>query len=165
MRRVRQCRTTRGWPSTTAAGSARSPLIAKWRDLGRPEAALIGVQYRANDRGERKGPFVVRHAAAAPWLFAGTGLVDGSRFTGYGSPEGRFGIEIDATAPSSPQGTRVLAEIPNIYGAGLTAQMTYYETSAGAKVFAAGAFTLGGAASWEPVTRLLDNLWRHLARP
>ena len=138
---------------------------AKWRDLGRPEAALIGVQYRANDRGERKGPFVVRHAAAAPWLFAGTGLVDGSRFTGYGSPEGRFGIEIDATAPSSPQGTRVLAEIPNIYGAGLTAQMTYYETSAGAKVFAAGAFTLGGAASWEPVTRLLDNLWRHLARP
>ena len=139
--------------------------IAKWRDLGRPEAALIGVQYRANDRGRRKGPFVVRDTAAAPWLFRGTGLQNGSRFTGYGSPGGRFGIEIDATASSSPPGTKVLAEIPDLYGAGVTAQMTYYESRTGAKVFAAGAFTIGGAATWQPVRRLLDNLWRHLERP
>jgi hypothetical protein len=137
----------------------------KWRDLGRPEAALIGVQYRANDRGQRKGAFVVIDTALAPWLFMRTGLVDGSRFTGYGSPTGRFGIEIDATAPSSPPTTRVLAEIPDLYGPGLTAQMTYYETRTGAKVFAAGAFTIGGAATWQPVSKLLDNLWRHLARP
>ena len=138
---------------------------AKWRDLGRPEAALIGVQYRANDRGQRKGSFVVVDTAAAPWLFRGTGLVNGSRFTGYGSSAGKFGIEIDATAPSSPPETRVLAEIRDLYGVGLTAQMTYYETRRAAKVFAAGAFTLGGAATWQPVTKLLDNLWRHLARP
>ena len=30
--------------------------IAKWRDLGRPEAALIGVQYFHNDMGEHRGP-------------------------------------------------------------------------------------------------------------
>ena len=138
---------------------------AKWRDLGRPEAALIGVQYRANDEGQRKGPFVVLHHAAAPWLFRSTGLVNGSRFTGYGSVAGRFGIEIDATARSSPPGTLVLAEIPNLYGPGFTAQMTYYETAGGAKVFAAGAFTIAGAAIWQPVSRLLDNLWRHLAKP
>jgi hypothetical protein len=35
----------------------------------------------------------------------------------------------------------------------------------GAKVFAAGALTIGGAAAWQRVTRLLDNLWRHLERP
>jgi hypothetical protein len=138
---------------------------AKWRDLGRPEAGLIGVQYLANDRGAHKGPFVVRDAAAAPWLFRGTGLVDGSRFTGYGSPTGRFGIEIDATAPSSPPAIHVLADIRHLYGPRFTAQMTYYETRAGAKVFAAGAFTLGGAATWQPVERLLANLWRHLAQP
>jgi hypothetical protein len=138
---------------------------ARWRQLGRPEAALIGVQYRANDRGQRKGAFVVRNTAAAPWFFKGTGLVVGSRFTGYGYPAGPFGIEIDATTASSPRGTRVLAEIPNLFGPGVTAQMTYYETPAVAKVFAAGAFTLAGAATWRPVTRLLDNLWAHLQRP
>jgi hypothetical protein len=139
--------------------------VAKWRDLGRPEAALIGVQYRANDEGQRKGAFVVRDTAAAPWLFAGTGLVDGSTFTGFGYPAGPFGIEIDATAAASPPGTKVLAEIPDLYGPGITAQMSYYETPAGAKVFAAGAFTLGGAATWQPVTRMLDNLWAHLSTP
>ena len=39
----------------------------------------------------------------------------------------------------------MLAEIPNLFGPGFTAQMTYYETARGAKVFAAGAFTLAGA--------------------
>jgi hypothetical protein len=139
--------------------------IAQWRQLGRPEAALIGVEYRGNDRGERKGPYIVRRTAGFGWLFNGTGLAVGSRFTGFGYPTGPFGIEIDATAPSSPPGTQVLAEIPNLFGRGVTAQMTYYETTAGAKVFAAGAFTLGGAATTQPVARMLDNLWTHLARP
>src|SRR5262249_33769234 len=133
--------------------------VAQWRRLGRPEAALIGVQYRANDRGQRKGAYVVRQTAGFDWLFRGTGLHVGSRITGFGYPTGKFGIEIDATAPSSPPGTHVLAEIPNIYGPGITAQMTYYETRSGAKVFAAGAFTLAGAAISQPVERLLDNLW------
>ncbi len=31
-----------------------------WRDLGRPEAALIGVQYRANGKAPRR-PWIVRH--------------------------------------------------------------------------------------------------------
>ena len=131
---------------------------SKWRDLGRPEAALVGVQYRANDRGQRRGQWVVRASDTLPWVFAGTGLQNGSRFSSGG-------IEIDATAPSSPRGITVLAEIPDLYGRGLTAQMTYYETPAGAKVFAAGAFTLAGAV-WEPtVRRIIENLWARLAAP
>jgi hypothetical protein len=131
--------------------------VARWRSLGRPEAALIGVQYVGSDRGGRKGPFVVQDVARAPWLFEGTGLVTGSTF-------GRYGIEIDATARSSPRGTIVLAEIPHLLGR-RTAQMTYYETAAGAKVFAAGAFTLGGNATHVPVATLLDNLWLRLSQP
>jgi hypothetical protein len=43
--------------------------------------------------------------------------------------------------------------------------MTYYETGRGAKVFAAGAFTLGGNATHAPVATLLDNLWARLNQP
>jgi hypothetical protein len=144
----------------------------RWRDLGQPEAALIGVQYRANDRGLKKGSWVVGDDGATPWLFAGTDLRAGSRFA-------RGGIEIDKRAPASPSGLRVLAEIPNLYGPGLTAQMTYYETPSGAKVFAAGAFGLvesilepdkplpdPEARREEPAARrLLENLWAELSRP
>jgi hypothetical protein len=132
--------------------------IATWRELGRPEAAVLGAQYVASDRGWRKAPFVVRASRDAEWVFAGTGLEPGSRF-------GRFGIEIDRRTRHSPRGTVVLAEIPNLFGRGKTAEMTYYETPKSARVFAAGAFTLGGYAVYAPISTVLDNLWERLARP
>ena len=132
--------------------------IAQFRDLGEPEAALVGVQYV--DWWRRRypsRPFVVRSVAAAPWLFRGTGLRPGDHF-GRG-----YGIEIDARAPSSPPGTRVIAELPSIFGPGKTAQMTYYRTRAGAKVFAAGAMYFEGPQS--PATaRMSRNLWVKLRR-
>jgi hypothetical protein len=133
-----------------------------WRDMGRPEASLLGVQYRANDDGRRQQPFVVRGAASAPWLFAGTGLGDGSTF---GQELGGYGIEIDQMSPATPPGTIVLAEIPDVFGPGLTAQMTYYETPQGAKVFAAGVIDFGGSATLPTVSRMLSNLWARLAAP
>jgi hypothetical protein len=136
--------------------------IAEWRDLGRPEAALIGTQYRANDDGETQADFIVANMTSAPWLWNGTGLTTGSRF---GDDVGGYGIEIDETTPQSPPGTIVLAQIPNLYGPGLTAQMTYYETPAGAKVFAAGALDFGGSATLWPAKRMLDNLWARLSQP
>lgn len=135
---------------------------ALWRDLGRPEARLIGVQYLANDEGAKQGVFLVRNTAATPWLWEGTGLAEGSSL---GDFVGGYGIEIDATTVDSPPGTTVLAEIPNVFGEGLTAQMTYYETPAEAKVFAAGALDFGGSASTWPVRRLLENLWVRLSVP
>jgi hypothetical protein len=131
-------------------------LIGMWRDLGRPEAALVGVQYVAYGRHLR-GPYLVLNAGAAPWLFRGTGLRNGSSF-------GSFGIEIDRTTAASPPGTTVLAEIDNRQGRVLMGQMAYYETRRGARVFAAGAFTLAGSATRPYGARLLENLWRHLAR-
>jgi hypothetical protein len=130
-------------------------MIGLWRDLGRPEAALIGVEYLANDRGTHRGPWVVRHAEELPWLFAGSGLRDGMTI-------GSAGIEIDRTAPASPKGVKVLAEIPNLFGPGYTAQMTYYETPRGGQVFAAGAFTLAGSVLQSNIGKLIDNLWHRL---
>ena len=130
--------------------------IRKWRDLGRPEASLLGVQYRANDRGERRAPWLVRPAPAASWLFDGIRLQHGDEFGGAG-------IEIDATTPSSPVGTQVVAEIPDLFGPGFTGQMTYYETQEGSKVFSAGAFSLAGGIREPEVARLVQNLWQRLA--
>jgi hypothetical protein len=133
--------------------------VAQWRDLGRPEAALLGVQYFHNDSGEHRGKWIVRAAQSAQWLFEHTGLSNGSAVS-------NGGIEADHVTADSPRSTRIVAAIPNLYGRGLTAHMTYYETTGGAKVFAAGAFTLAGAVRNEPkVQQLLDNLFKHLSRP
>jgi hypothetical protein len=128
-----------------------------WRDLGRPEARLVGVQYVGSNHGATQGPFVV--APSAPeWLLAGTGLAAGNSF-------GRYGIEIDARSAASPPGTLLLASIPDVLGPGLTAEMTYYESAAGAKVFAAGALNFASSAGTPPVSGLLENLWTRLSRP
>jgi hypothetical protein len=135
--------------------------IGKWRDAGRPEARLIGVQYRANDDGQKQGLFTVQSTASAPWLWDATGLTDGATF---GQFVGGYGIEIDAMTPDSPPGTTVLAAIPDLFGPGIGAQMTYYETPAGAKVFAAGTLDFGGSATYWPMKRMLDNLWLRLSQ-
>jgi hypothetical protein len=136
----------------------RSERTARWRTLGRPEASLLGAQYRANDHGTHKGAWVVVHKRAAQWLWRGTKLRNGSRF-------GRGGVEIDSRAVASPPGTIIVARIPHIYGRGFNAEMTYYETARGARVFSAGAMELTKYARTPTIARLLDNLWRRLAAP
>lgn len=131
--------------------------VRMWRDIGRPEAALIGVQYIGNDMGEHRSPWIVRDVRAAAWLFDGTELSNGSQLSSAG-------IEIDKTTRSSPSGTKVLAELPNLLGPGITGQMTYYEKGR-AKVFAAGAFSLAGSVRQPIVDKIMDNLWARLSRP
>jgi hypothetical protein len=132
-------------------------LIDEWRDLGRPESALLGVQYIASDRGQRHAALTVSGADAAPWAFANTGLANGAQF-------GLYGIEIDARSPVSPPGTQVLATIPDLFGPGRSAEMTYYEHTSGAKVFSAGVLNFGGQILlWPASAQLLENLWERLA--
>jgi hypothetical protein len=131
-------------------------LITEWRNKGRPEGAVLGAQYIANDRGTHQQPFTVTGADVAPWAFANTGLANGSTF-------GRYGIEIDAVTPASPPGTQVLARIPDLFGPGRSAEMTYYETPAGARVFSAGVLNFGGTVMlWSNVATILDNVWAHM---
>jgi hypothetical protein len=125
----------------------------RWRELHRPEAALVGVGYRANNGTRPQQPFIVRHPLR--WLFRDTRVDRGTRL-------GHFGIEIDSKERASPPGTIVIATIPNIFGRGFTANMTYYETRRGAKVFAFGAFSMGGVATQPPFNTMLENLWRKM---
>jgi hypothetical protein len=129
----------------------------RWRELGRPEARLVGVEYVGHQRSPR-GSWVVRRTPARSWLFAGTDL-------GIGSGFGRGGVEIDQVAGASPHNVRVVAEIPHLFGPGMKAQMSYYETGRGARVFAAGAFHLTRSVTSDPVVwRLLSNLWKRMVR-
>jgi hypothetical protein len=133
--------------------------VAQWRDLGRPEAALIGVEYYHNDMGEHRGAWIVQKASEREsWLLAGTKLGPGDHFS-------NGGIEADHVTAASPPNTVVIARIPNLYGDGRSADMTYYENAAGAKVFAAGAFSLACAIWQPPVRRLVENLWDRLGEP
>jgi hypothetical protein len=50
-------------------------------------------------------------------------------------------------------------------GVGRSAEMTYYETPRGAKVFAAGALNLAASIGDATVARLLENVWARLSRP
>jgi hypothetical protein len=129
-----------------------------WRDLGRPEAALIGVQYLNSDHCERQDSYKVAGALSAPWLFSGTGLIDGERF-------GRYGCEIDARTAQSPPDTITLATIPNLFAPGRSAEMSYYETPAGAKVFASGVLNFVDSIDAPPASQLLENLWVRLSKP
>jgi hypothetical protein len=127
-----------------------------WRDLGRPEAALVGAQYAGWDEGHYPNrPYHIVDTAAAPWLFKGTGLRDGSTV-------GNYGIEVDEPGAASPPHTHVLAVIPNELGPGKPAEMTIY-TRGRSTVFDAGAINFGASAHWPALSRFFSNLWSHLS--
>ncbi|MFL5965820.1 MAG: N,N-dimethylformamidase beta subunit family domain-containing protein [Gaiellaceae bacterium] len=133
----------------------RGPL---WRRTGRPESGVVGVQYVGSNHGEKQGAFVVAGADRASWAFEGTGLGNGDTF-------GRYGIEIDGRTAASPRNVELLARIPDLLGRGRTAEMTYYETSRGARVFAAGALNFAASLDQPNVARLVENVWSRLTVP
>ena len=124
----------------------RRQLLLAGREAGRPDApdqavpqrgpargAFIGAQYRANDDGTRQGAYTVVAAEAAPWLFErrASHRIDVRREVGG------YGIEIDARPRTHRRGRRARADHRSLR-AGLSGEMSYYETPAGARVFAGG---------------------------
>ena len=143
------------WEVMRRGGSITKTRL--WREQRRPEASLVGTQYLANGKASRR-PWIVRRSRSGRWILAGTALSVGGSF-------GRGGVEIDHTSPASPPGVEVVAEIPHLFGRTKTAQMTYYKTSRGAKVFAAGAFYFTRLAHVDTATsRILENIWRELTK-
>jgi hypothetical protein len=133
--------------------------IGHWSDVGRTGEALGGLVYVGWSKDRfRNRPYVVTGARTAPWLFRGTGFRNGSRW-------GVYGIEIDQRGARPPRGIIVLARIANEFGQGRSAEMTYYTTPRGAKVFSAGVMNFGGSALFPAVSVMLENLWARLARP
>ncbi len=59
----------------------------------------------------------------------------------------------------------MLALIPNLFGLGLNAEMSYHETPAGARVFSAGVLNFPAVLYTPQGIQLLDNLWRHMIEP
>jgi hypothetical protein len=127
-----------------------------WRRVGRPEAALVGAQYAGWNEGNYPNrPYRITNTAAAPWLFEGTGLHNGSTV-------GNYGIEVDEPSSASPPHTHVLAVIPNELGPGKPAEMTIY-TRGRSTVFDAGAINFQASAHWPALSRFFANLWSHLS--
>ncbi len=133
--------------------------VREWRRLGRPESALVGAQYVGSNHGAQQEPYRVVGVTGAPWAFAGTSRAEGDTLGG------KYGIEIDARTRASPAGTSVLARIPDLMGPGRTAEMTYYETPAGAKVFAAGTINFAATIDLPDVSQLVENVWARLSKP
>lgn len=132
--------------------------VAQWRQLGRPESRLIGVQYRGNDEGEHRGPYVLTPYGQESWEFGG---VDQTLVL----PWRWFGIEFDMRTSVSPRSIRVLAYVnPHMRDPGLRGEMTYYERG-GAKVFAAGVLNFPGSTNFPPFRRVLENVWERLVKP
>jgi hypothetical protein len=133
--------------------------IGHWSDVGRSGETLGGLVYVGWSKNRfRNRPYVVTGARTAPWLFRGTGLRNGSRW-------GVYGIEIDQRGAHPPRGMIVLARIANAFGPGRSAEMTYYTTPGGAKVFSAGVMNFGGSALFPMVAIMLENLWIRMAAP
>ena len=126
--------------------------IDQWRDLQRPESALVGAQYvgsKTNDTAVN----TVGDAPADAWAFAGIGLKAGDTF-------GNSGNEFDLTTSASPPGTQVLATVRTPYH---RSEMTYYDLGA-AKVFDAGTFFTGRVLQ-TPESQLIENVWNHSDAP
>jgi hypothetical protein len=134
--------------------------IGDWPQHGRSPAALVGVQWFLGcaSPGSTGKPWTVQDTPAGRWIFRGTGMRPGSLFSSGG-------IEADAVTPASPKSTQGVAEIRNVFGTDRDAHMTYYEAPSGAKVFAAGAFTLAGAIWQPPVRKMVANLIAALSQP
>jgi hypothetical protein len=132
----------------------------RYRDIGMPEEKLLGAQYVDwfdwDGKMHPNQPYTVVGAKTFPWLFAPAGLKNGDTF-------GKFGIEIDAKGPDSPPATQVLAVIPNAFGKGKSAEMTFYRAPGGAEVFDAGVMNFGGSALQPPVEHMIEALWARLS--
>jgi hypothetical protein len=132
--------------------------VAEWRQLGRPESRIVGVQYRGNDEGEHRGPYELTPYGRTSWEFAG---VDQKQL----EPWHWFGIEFDKTTSASPRSIHVLAQVnPHMRDPGLRGQMTYYQRGS-AKVFASGILDFPSTAYYSPYRQVLNNVWDRLSRP
>jgi hypothetical protein len=119
-------------------GTDNTRVTTLWRSwpVSQPEQALVGVMFESSASGN----YVVQNSSH--WIYAGTGLVDGSQITGIiGYEYDRFfNSYVDdntgATVTLTPQpGLTILSRSPV---ASSYSNSSIYTASSGARVFAAG---------------------------
>ena len=133
----------------------------------RPERAVLGVAYRY-DNYSTFAP--LRVTMADHRFFAGTGLRNGDQIGRQGRNGAASGWEMDTCLPGhAPAGRIVAAEGADDRGTapgnlqllargtnpGYGADMTYYETSGGGFVFAAGSISFGGSLVQDPQLQVI----------
>ncbi len=130
-----------------------------------PEASLLGVGY--DPRGLlTAAPYEV--IDPDHWAFAGTAVSAGTIF-GASSQNARIrggasGHETDKITPNSPPGTHLLARGTNPTGGG--AEIAYFATASGGKVFSVGSVAYISSLLVDPVVDgLTANVVRRFLRP
>lgn len=123
-----------------------------FRDTGRPEQPLLGVQYD-DPHGETRAdaPWIVRNPTH--WAYRGTGLVSGSQMANLvGGEVDRF---LSAWPAPAAQNRTMLSQSPfvDVHGHSSIAESWIYRAASGANVFAAGTWrinqALGGISGYD----------------
>jgi hypothetical protein len=131
-----------------------------WRDPPNnlPEDAILGEMWECNPV---HADMVI--SDASNWMFAGTGLVNGSHLAGVVGPE----FDHYSPTPPTPPNVTVLAQSPVVCdGEAMQANMTYYTSPSGAGVWDTGTIDWVGHISprcpscsgKDPVTTVTANV-------
>ncbi|ASJ71001.1 N,N-dimethylformamidase beta subunit family domain-containing protein [Granulosicoccus antarcticus] len=108
----------------------------RWRDVGRPEQSLVGVQYTTDNEWAFNTDYVVTNSDH--WVYAGTGFSDGDTVRGI------TGYEVDTLYPDvvkpDSQNQTILAASPftGRDGTSTLSNASIYQAPSGAWVFATG---------------------------
>jgi len=114
----------------------------KWRDLGRPEQTLVGVQHDINGWNTvitNQPPFIVQNSSN--WVYNNTNFTDGTTVPYL------IGYEVDNLNPNypgppllTPSSQTILGNSPytNFAGTAYHSQASIYQAPSGAWVFGAG---------------------------
>ena len=125
---------------------------ARYTYPGHPEDALIGAMY--NGAEPVNGNIIVTDPSS--WVFANTGLTNGSAIIGL------LGYEASAEEGNQPANTILLAHSPYTAPNGSTAygDMTVYQAASGATVFSTGtvqwSWGLSDISPWGPTTSIVN---------
>lgn len=121
-----------------ATSAARKTI--QWREVGRPEQTLVGVQYGTFNRftydGSTHSDYVVTNSNH--WAYQNSGFADGDRVSGLA------GYEIDSLDLNYPKPANLsytlLSRSPftDVYGDTVMANSSIYQARSGAWVFASG---------------------------
>jgi N,N-dimethylformamidase len=154
------------WHATNIPATVpRSKYESRFHLRQESEASLLGILY--DDRAiMTAAPY--RAIDSGHWVFAGTGLEDGSIF-GQKSlheriPGGASGHETDKISPSSPKNVKLLAQGMNPDKGG--ADMVIHEPGGGGAVFSAGSITWPASILVDDaVSKITSNVLRKFAAP
>lgn len=125
----------------------------RWKEIGRPEAAVIGVSYDSRGYGTY-APY--RVLDASHWVFEGTGLNTGAQFGQEGlNGGGASGWETDKITDDTPDQFEHIAKGTNPDEGG--ADMVYRKNTSGGQVFSVGSLSYTGSLSEDSVVSQITS--------